>query len=105
MGEILGDRLIGLDAEVFKVRVRNSDASRGKSGGYRIIYWLKLPECVVLVGIATAKAVRTLQRLKPSYRIRSASAAHDANQSIITGFIGVSEDLNNPETSPSEDDR
>jgi mRNA-degrading endonuclease RelE of RelBE toxin-antitoxin system len=51
MGEIVGDRLQGLDADVFKVRIRNSDTNRGKSGGYRVIYWLKLPECVVLLDI------------------------------------------------------
>ena len=51
MGKIVGDRLQEIDAEVFKVRVRNSDTNRGKSGGYRVIYWLKLPECVVLLDI------------------------------------------------------
>ncbi len=51
MGEAIGDRLQGIDAEVFKVRIRNSDVNRGKSGGYRMIYWLKLPECVVLLDI------------------------------------------------------
>jgi mRNA-degrading endonuclease RelE of RelBE toxin-antitoxin system len=51
MGEIIGDRLQGIDAEVFKVRIRNSDVNRGKSGGYRMIYWLKLPECLVLLDI------------------------------------------------------
>jgi mRNA-degrading endonuclease RelE of RelBE toxin-antitoxin system len=51
MGEVIGDRLQGIDAEVFKVRIRNSDVNRGKSGGYRMIYWLKLPECVVLLDI------------------------------------------------------
>ena len=51
MGEIIGDRLQGIDVEVFKVRVRNSDTNRGKSGGYIVIYWLKLPECVVLLDI------------------------------------------------------
>jgi mRNA-degrading endonuclease RelE of RelBE toxin-antitoxin system len=51
MGEIIGDRLEGIGAEVFKVRVRNSDANRGKSGGYRVIYWLELPELVVLLDI------------------------------------------------------
>ena len=51
MGEIVGERLQGIDAEVFKVRVRNSDTNRGKSGGYRVIYCLKLPECVVLLDI------------------------------------------------------
>ena len=51
MGELIGDRLQGISAEVFKVRVRNSDANRGKSGGYRVIYWLKLPELAVLLDI------------------------------------------------------
>ena len=51
MGEIIGDRVQGIDAEVFKVRIRNSDINRGKSGGYRMIYWLKLSECVVLLDI------------------------------------------------------
>ena len=51
MGSIVGDRLQGIDAEIFKVRVRNSDTNRGKSGGYRVIYWLELPECVVLLDI------------------------------------------------------
>jgi mRNA-degrading endonuclease RelE of RelBE toxin-antitoxin system len=51
MGEIVGDRLTDIGAEVFKVRVRNSDVNRGKSGGYRVIYWLKLSECVVLLDI------------------------------------------------------
>ena len=51
MGEIVGERLQGIDAEVFKVRVRNSDTNRGKSGGYRVIYWLKLPQCVVILDI------------------------------------------------------
>ena len=40
-----------IGAEVFKVRIRNSDANRGKSGGYRLIYWLKLSEFVVLLDI------------------------------------------------------
>jgi mRNA-degrading endonuclease RelE of RelBE toxin-antitoxin system len=51
MGEIVGDRLQGIDAEVFKVRIRNSDVNHGKSGGYRMIYWLKLTECAVLLDI------------------------------------------------------
>jgi mRNA-degrading endonuclease RelE of RelBE toxin-antitoxin system len=50
-GEIVGVRLQDIGAKVFKVRVRNSDAKRGKSGGYRLIYWLQLPECVVLLDI------------------------------------------------------
>ncbi len=51
MGETIGDRLQGIDAEVFKVRIRNSDVNRGKSGGYRVISPNKLPEYVVLLDI------------------------------------------------------
>ncbi|MEM6841786.1 MAG: type II toxin-antitoxin system RelE/ParE family toxin [Bacteroidota bacterium] len=36
-GEIPGDQIQGIGHTVFKVRVKNSDAQRGKSGGYRII--------------------------------------------------------------------
>jgi mRNA-degrading endonuclease RelE of RelBE toxin-antitoxin system len=36
---------------VFKVRVRNSDISKGKSSGYRLIYHVKTPTLVILVTI------------------------------------------------------
>lgn len=36
---------------VYKVRVRNTDAKRGKRGGYRIIYYLKTDIDVLLVTI------------------------------------------------------
>lgn len=34
---------------LFKVRVRNSDAQKGKSGGCRIIYYLKTETQILLV--------------------------------------------------------
>ncbi|MGI9281239.1 MAG: type II toxin-antitoxin system RelE/ParE family toxin [Endozoicomonas sp.] len=34
---------------MYKIRVRNSDAKRGKSGGYRVIYYLKTKEVIILV--------------------------------------------------------
>jgi mRNA-degrading endonuclease RelE of RelBE toxin-antitoxin system len=50
-GETPGDVLTGLPVLVFKVRVSNSDASRGKSGGYRVIYYVALPTKIVLLTI------------------------------------------------------
>lgn len=50
-GEVLGDRLIGVDAAVYKVRVKNSDISKGKSGGYRMIYWLQMQSKIVILDI------------------------------------------------------
>jgi mRNA-degrading endonuclease RelE of RelBE toxin-antitoxin system len=48
-GELPGDQIPGMDYALFKVRVRNSDAQRGKSGGYRIIYYLKTDTQILLV--------------------------------------------------------
>ena len=50
-GEQPGDLLAGLTVTVFKVRVRNSDAQRGKSGGYRLIYQVASSTKIVLLTI------------------------------------------------------
>jgi mRNA-degrading endonuclease RelE of RelBE toxin-antitoxin system len=50
-GETVGDKVQGTDYTIFKVRIRNSDISRGKSGGYRVIYYLKTARAVILVTI------------------------------------------------------
>ena len=50
-GETPGDQLQGIGHTLYKVRVKNSDAKRGKSGGYRIIYYLHTAESVLLVTI------------------------------------------------------
>ena len=50
-GELIGDKVQGTGYTIFKVRIRNSDVKRGKSGGYRVIYYLKTATAVVLVTI------------------------------------------------------
>jgi len=50
-GLVLGDQFSGIDAVVVKVRVKNSDAKRGKSGGYRLIYWIASPTLIVMLDI------------------------------------------------------
>lgn len=50
-GELIGDKVQGTGYAIFKVRIRNSDVSRGKSGGYRVIYYLKTATAVILVTI------------------------------------------------------
>jgi mRNA-degrading endonuclease RelE of RelBE toxin-antitoxin system len=50
-GETPGDQVQGIGHTVYKVRVRNSDAQRGKSGGYRMIYYLPTQDSVLLVTI------------------------------------------------------
>lgn len=50
-GSFVGDRLSGIGYEVFKVRVKNSDIKKGKSAGYRLIYWLHSATEIVLLDI------------------------------------------------------
>ncbi|MBW4477382.1 MAG: type II toxin-antitoxin system RelE/ParE family toxin [Tolypothrix brevis GSE-NOS-MK-07-07A] len=50
-GEILGDRIAGVKYQVFKVRLKNSNIQKGKSGGYRVIYYLKTESGIILTTI------------------------------------------------------
>jgi mRNA-degrading endonuclease RelE of RelBE toxin-antitoxin system len=52
-GIFLGDRFIGfgLDIYIYKVRVKNSNLNKGKSGGYRIIYLVESALSIVLLTI------------------------------------------------------
>ncbi|MBF2056551.1 MAG: type II toxin-antitoxin system RelE/ParE family toxin [Cyanobacterium sp. T60_A2020_053] len=53
MGELLGNRITGTNYKVFKVRIKNSDIQKGKSGGYRLIYYVKTQKMVVLLNVYT----------------------------------------------------
>lgn len=52
-GEIIGDRLMGLGEEyqVYKVRVKNSNIQKGKSAGYRVIYYLQTATNIILLTV------------------------------------------------------
>ncbi len=50
-GTTPGDQLQGLPYAVYKVRVQNSDAQRGKSGGYRVLYFVRTADTVYLIAI------------------------------------------------------
>lgn len=50
-GEIVGDRVANVKYQVFKVRLRNSDIQKGKRAGYRVIYYLKTSDKIILVTI------------------------------------------------------
>ncbi len=50
-GEIPGDRIVGIKNLIFKVRLKNSNIQKGKSGGYRVIYYLKTDEEIILATI------------------------------------------------------
>jgi mRNA-degrading endonuclease RelE of RelBE toxin-antitoxin system len=50
-GELPGDRISGVGYTIFKLRVKNSDIQKGKSGGYRLIYYVKTSISIILVTI------------------------------------------------------
>lgn len=52
-GEIPGDRIAGIKYQVFKVRVKNTNIQKGKSGGYRVIYYLKTAQGIILTTMLT----------------------------------------------------
>jgi mRNA-degrading endonuclease RelE of RelBE toxin-antitoxin system len=50
-GELPGDQIPGVGYTVFKLRVRNSDTQKGKSGGYRLIYYVKTAKGIILLTV------------------------------------------------------
>jgi mRNA-degrading endonuclease RelE of RelBE toxin-antitoxin system len=44
MARLYSDEVAGAKYQIFKVRLKNSDTRKGKSGGYRVIYYLKTSE-------------------------------------------------------------
>jgi len=50
-GETPGEQIPGVGYAVFKARIKNSDVKKGKSGGYRLIYYLETSQIVVLLTI------------------------------------------------------
>ncbi|MBN8559444.1 MAG: type II toxin-antitoxin system RelE/ParE family toxin [Leptolyngbya sp. UWPOB_LEPTO1] len=79
-GEFLGDQISGVGFRVMKVRVRNSDTQKGKSGGYRLIYWISSNSLVVLVDIYSKSEQEDIEV--------------EEIQQIIKGFSSTSETTN-----------
>jgi mRNA-degrading endonuclease RelE of RelBE toxin-antitoxin system len=51
LGELPGDKIPGTGYVLFKTRIKNRDITKGKSGGYRMIYYLKKADTFILVTI------------------------------------------------------
>lgn len=60
-GETPGDQVKGVKHAVYKVRVKNSDVAKGKSGGYRVIYYIKAAEQIILIAIYAKTELANLQ--------------------------------------------
>jgi len=49
--QFIGNQVKGVGDTIYKARVKNSDIQKGKSAGYRVIYWIKTPQNIILVTI------------------------------------------------------
>jgi mRNA-degrading endonuclease RelE of RelBE toxin-antitoxin system len=47
----LGVQVPGIDYPIYKVRIKNSDIQKGKSAGYRLIYYLEAADLIILLAI------------------------------------------------------
>lgn len=82
-----GDQITGVAYEVYKVRGPNSDARKGKSGGYRIIYQVKPAEAIVLITVYS----KSDQADVSAAEIRSIIASHEASGADETEDEGSQE--------------
>lgn len=46
-----GDKIPGVGYDVYKVRLKNPSAKKGKRGGFRLIYYIQLADQIVLLTI------------------------------------------------------
>jgi mRNA-degrading endonuclease RelE of RelBE toxin-antitoxin system len=50
-GKRTGDKIPNVGYDVYKVRLANPSAGRGKRGGFRVVYYVKLADHVILLTI------------------------------------------------------
>ncbi len=74
VGETPGVRIQGLPYPVYKARIRNRDAQRGRSGGYRVIYYLETADRRVIISIYS----KSEQSDIPTDRIRRLITEYEA---------------------------
>jgi mRNA-degrading endonuclease RelE of RelBE toxin-antitoxin system len=77
-GQVPGDQIPSVQYEVFKVRVRNSDSSKGKSSGYRVIYQRVTDGTIILVTIYS----KTEQEDIAAHEIRQIILAYETTADV-----------------------
>src|SRR4030066_130497 len=55
---LCGDAIPGLDGKVFKLRLASSDMGKGKSGSFRVIYYVLAPDKTIYLLTIYAKAYK-----------------------------------------------
>jgi len=75
-GQTPGDQVPGVGATVYKVRAANRDAQVGKSGGYRVIYYLQTDEQRVMLIVYS----KTEREDIPADELKAILAGLDASE-------------------------
>ncbi len=73
-GETPGDQITGTGAILYKVRVKSSDNNKGKSAGYRVVYYVKHENSTVLLTIYSKSdqkdvSVNFLRKMIEKYKL------------------------------------
>jgi len=58
-GNLPGDEIQGYHGKVYKARISSSDQKKGKSGGFRFIYYVVLDDGTVYMMTAYSKSTQT----------------------------------------------
>jgi mRNA-degrading endonuclease RelE of RelBE toxin-antitoxin system len=72
-GNFQGDQIANVGYTVFKLRIKNRDNKKGKSAGYRVIYYVKTATSVFLVTIYSKSEHSNI----PAAEIRSILAKYE----------------------------
>jgi mRNA-degrading endonuclease RelE of RelBE toxin-antitoxin system len=74
-GETPGDQVPDVGYTVYKVRIQNRSVQRGKSGSYRIIYYVQTSELLILLTIYSKSERENIT----AEEIRRIIKEHEAN--------------------------
>lgn len=64
MGCFLGDQIPGSEYCVYKVRVLNTNINKGKSAGYRLVYWVQTLESITSIVLVTVYSKSDQQTIR-----------------------------------------
>lgn len=101
-GHTPGDQIPGIQYEVFKVRVRNSDSAKGKSGGYRVIYQHVTDGSVLLITIYSKTeqadiAPKDIRQIILDYETQQSAAGEAGSETTPSDTVSVSSMATEPE--------
>lgn len=104
-GETPGDRINGNQYEVYKVRVKNSDINKGQSGGYRVIYYTKNIDNILLTAIYSKSEQANITNKEIETRIKEyelQEKQQDRSDSEYSAATNIDSVIPNPIAEPDK---